>query len=192
MYDMRCSGECSGGGSGECSWQQASQQVTRCDKQARTQCDGVLDTTRPGPAGGWWEPFLRVWLLTNPPTPSVVALDPLRAAPLRLQVCDLAERYAPSPSWFVTIISEVFRLGGEHMDEADADRLMRLIAEQDDSLHASAVEAYLELLDGESGAAGAVALPAGAPRKKLPETILLVGGGRGLVGGGQGEGGGQG
>ncbi|GIL83137.1 hypothetical protein Vretimale_11456 [Volvox reticuliferus] len=101
------------------------------------------------------------------------------------KVCDLAERYAPSPAWFVTTISEVFRLGGEHVDEADAHRLVRLIAEQDASLHASAVEAYLELLDGESTAAaaaeavtatasGAVATTPGLPRKKLPETILLV------------------
>ncbi|GLC48271.1 hypothetical protein PLESTB_000077700 [Pleodorina starrii] len=98
------------------------------------------------------------------------------------KVCDLAERYAPSAAWFVTTISEVFRLGGEHVDEADAHRLVRLIAEQDAALHGSAVEAYLALLDAEIAAAhaaaaanaGAAALPAGAPRKKLPETILLV------------------
>lgn len=99
-------------------------------------------------------------------------------------MCDLAERYAPSPAWFVTTISEVFRLGGEHVDEADAHRLVRLIAQQDAALHASAVEAYLELLDGESavaaaassGSAGSVAPQPGVSRKKLPETILLVGG----------------
>ncbi|EFJ52222.1 hypothetical protein VOLCADRAFT_87158 [Volvox carteri f. nagariensis] len=100
------------------------------------------------------------------------------------KVCDLAERYAPSPAWFVTTISEVFRLGGEHVDEADGNRLVRLIAEQDASLHTSAVEAYLQLLDGESAAAtaapvgggggGAVPPPKGARRKKLPESILLV------------------
>ncbi|GLI59980.1 hypothetical protein VaNZ11_002038 [Volvox africanus] len=98
------------------------------------------------------------------------------------KVCDLAERYAPSPAWFVTTISEVFRLGGEHVDEADAHRLVHLIAEQDASLHASAVEAYLELLDGESAVASATeaatATASGTmtrlPRKKLPETILLV------------------
>ncbi|GIL65486.1 hypothetical protein Vafri_19255 [Volvox africanus] len=101
------------------------------------------------------------------------------------KVCDLAERYAPSPAWFVTTISEVFRLAGEHVDEADAHRLVRLIAEQDASLHASAVEAYLELLDGEnvisSGAEAVTATASGTvtttprlSRKKLPETILLV------------------
>lgn len=87
---------------------------------------------------------------------------------------DLAERYAPSPSWFVATISEVFRLGGEHVDEGVGHGLCRLIAEQDASLHASAVEAYLGLLDGAVGAAAAAGggvVPSG---KKLPETILLV------------------
>eukprot|EP00198_Chlamydomonas_reinhardtii_P002010 XP_001691346.1 epsilon-adaptin [Chlamydomonas reinhardtii] len=90
------------------------------------------------------------------------------------KVSDLAERYAPSPSWFVATISEVFRLGGEHVDEGVGHGLCRLIAEQDASLHASAVEAYLGLLDGAVGAAAAAGggvVPSG---KKLPETILLV------------------
>ncbi|KXZ54496.1 hypothetical protein GPECTOR_4g561 [Gonium pectorale] len=89
------------------------------------------------------------------------------------KVSDLAERYAPSPSWFVSTISEVFRLGGEHVDDGAAHRLTALIAEQDAELHGSAVEAYLALLDGEGGA-GAGGQQAGGPRKKLPETILLV------------------
>ncbi|GFR52797.1 hypothetical protein Agub_g15417, partial [Astrephomene gubernaculifera] len=88
------------------------------------------------------------------------------------KVSDLAERYAPSPAWFVSTLSEVFRLGGEHVDEGAAHRLVRLIAEQDAGLHGSAVEAYLGLLEAQGGeGAGA---PSAAPKKKLPETILLV------------------
>ncbi|KAG2486441.1 hypothetical protein HYH03_014888 [Edaphochlamys debaryana] len=88
------------------------------------------------------------------------------------KVCDLAERYAPSPAWFVTTLSEVFRLAGEHVDEGAAHGLCRLIAQQDEGLHAQAVEAYLGLLDGAvtTGPGGAVERAG----KKLPETILLV------------------
>mmetsp|Transcript_32614 Transcript_32614/g.72040 ORF Transcript_32614/g.72040 Transcript_32614/m.72040 type:complete len:1058 (+) Transcript_32614:132-3305(+) len=63
------------------------------------------------------------------------------------KVSELAERYAPSPSWFITVVSEVFELGGEHVEPQLAHSLMRLIAEQDEDLHRSAVDVYLKLLD---------------------------------------------
>ncbi len=73
-----------------------------------------------------------------PPLCVLVLLRTRSSAPgtSRTQVSDLAERYAPSPSWFVSTISEVFRLGGEHVDEAASHGLVRLIAEQDEGLHA--------------------------------------------------------
>ncbi|GAX83960.1 hypothetical protein CEUSTIGMA_g11384.t1 [Chlamydomonas eustigma] len=74
------------------------------------------------------------------------------------RVSELAERYAPSPTWFIAVVSEVFQLGGPHVESQLAHNLMHLIAEQDEDLHRSAVEAYLSLLD----------------KPKLPERLLEV------------------
>jgi AP-4 complex subunit epsilon-1 len=76
-------------------------------------------------------------------------------------VSELAERYAPSPAWFIRVVSEVFELGGEHVEPALAHSLMRLIAEQDEALHRSAVDIYARLLDAESSA-------------RLPDVLLQV------------------
>jgi hypothetical protein len=76
----------------------------------------------------------------------------------RLQVCELAERYAPDPRWFIGVLSEVFALGGDHVDEQLAHNLMRLVAEQEASLQRAAVGIYLEQLQ----------------RPKLPEILLRV------------------
>ena len=78
--------------------------------------------------------------------------------PPHAQVSELAERYAPSPAWFIRVVSEVFELGGEHTEPALAHSLLRLIAEQDTELHRGAVEVYLKLLD----------------KSKLPELLLQV------------------
>ncbi len=48
---------------------------------------------------------------------------------------ELAERYAPSPAWFIQVVSEVCELGGEHVEPGLAHSLTRLIAEQDTELH---------------------------------------------------------
>ncbi|KAL6753746.1 ARM repeat-containing protein [Haematococcus lacustris] len=77
------------------------------------------------------------------------------------KVSDLAERYAPSPAWFIKVLTEVFELGGEHVEPGLAHSLMRLIAEQDAALHASAVTTYLRLLDTPHAA-------------QLPDVLLQV------------------
>lgn len=74
------------------------------------------------------------------------------------KVSELAERYAPDPSWFIGVVSEVFELGGEHVEPQLAHNLMRLVAEQEDDLHKSAVDIYLDYLD----------------KPKLPEILLQV------------------
>ncbi|KAJ9511423.1 hypothetical protein QJQ45_029917 [Haematococcus lacustris] len=79
------------------------------------------------------------------------------------KVSDLAERYAPSPAWFIKVLTEVFELGGDHVEPGLAHSLMRLIAEQDAALHASAVTTYLRLLDTPHAA-------------QLPDVLLQVGG----------------
>jgi AP-4 complex subunit epsilon-1 len=53
----------------------------------------------------------------------------------QLQVAELAERYAPSPSWFIRVVSEVLQLGGDHLEAGVAHALCRLVAEQDAVLH---------------------------------------------------------
>lgn len=42
----------------------------------------------------------------------------------------LAERYAPSPHWFLTVSCQLFEAGGAAVDPALAHALMRLVAEQ--------------------------------------------------------------
>ncbi|MEW5297695.1 MAG: hypothetical protein WDW36_000882 [Sanguina aurantia] len=74
------------------------------------------------------------------------------------KVSDLAERYAPTPTWFITVVSEVFELGGEHVEAALGHNLCRLVAEQDAELHCSAVGVYLRLLE----------------RRTLPSSLLMV------------------
>jgi len=76
------------------------------------------------------------------------------------KVSELAERYAPSPTWFMTVISEVLELGGNHLEPALAHSLMKLIAEQDEDMHRSAVDIYTRLLD--------------APTTKMPDLLLQV------------------
>lgn len=103
--------------------------------------------------------------ITSPSSSPVSRLPrPHFHTPPHLQVSELAERYAPSPAWFIRVVSEVFELGGEHTEPALAHSLLRLIAEQDTELHRGAVEVYLKLLD----------------KSKLPELLLQVR--RGAVG----------
>ena len=70
------------------------------------------------------------------------------------EVTTCAERYAPSNSWYIQTMTNVFELGGELVREEVAHNLLRLIAEgsgeddeQDEELRRDAVETYLELLD---------------------------------------------
>lgn len=48
---------------------------------------------------------------------------------------ELAERYAPSPAWFIRVVSEVLELGGDHVEPGLVTSLTKLIAEQDEELH---------------------------------------------------------
>eukprot|EP00199_Chlamydomonas_sp_CCMP681_P000084 CAMPEP_0119112054 /NCGR_PEP_ID=MMETSP1180-20130426/38536_1 /TAXON_ID=3052 ORGANISM="Chlamydomonas cf sp, Strain CCMP681" /NCGR_SAMPLE_ID=MMETSP1180 /ASSEMBLY_ACC=CAM_ASM_000741 /LENGTH=978 /DNA_ID=CAMNT_0007099373 /DNA_START=53 /DNA_END=2989 /DNA_ORIENTATION=+ len=79
------------------------------------------------------------------------------------KVAELAERYAPSPSWFIRVVSEVLQLGGEHVGPGVAHALSRLVAEQDEELHRSAVQQYLKLLDAPSGTS-----------RHIPDALLQV------------------
>jgi hypothetical protein len=65
----------------------------------------------------------------------------------------LAEKFAPSHSWYIQTMNSVFERGGDLVDVAVAHNLMRLIAEgpsgddeQDNLLRAYACQSYLELL----------------------------------------------
>ncbi|KAI8465281.1 MAG: AP-4 complex subunit epsilon-1 [Monoraphidium minutum] len=75
------------------------------------------------------------------------------------KVCTLAERYAPDTTWFISTMAEVFELGGDTLPPSVAHNLMRLIAEQEESVQATAVSIFMRLLDR----------PAGRP---LPATLL--------------------
>lgn len=69
------------------------------------------------------------------------------------RITDAAERYAPSNSWYIHVMTTVFELGGELVRPDVAHGMMRLIAETgaddtdgDENLCHEAVESYLVLL----------------------------------------------
>lgn len=62
------------------------------------------------------------------------------------KVSEIAERYAPDSRWFMSIMTQLFRLGGDLVDMAQVQTLMRLIAEQDEELQQHAVDTYLQVL----------------------------------------------
>ena len=77
------------------------------------------------------------------------------------RICSIAERFAPSNSWYVKTITELFEIGGEFVSAEVAQNLMTLIAEgsgegedgedaeeADMLLRQTAVELYAAKLDG--------------------------------------------
>lgn len=82
--------------------------------------------------------------------------DPYMKKDLTGKICTIAERYAPNNAWYVRTITELFKIGGDMVDEAVATNLMSLIAEgtgnEDDDeeadmvLRKQAVELYVSIL----------------------------------------------
>lgn len=82
--------------------------------------------------------------------------DPYLKSDLTTKICNIAERYAPNNAWYVSTITELFRIAGDLVDPAVATNLMSLIAEgtgneEDDEeadmvLRKQAVELYVNLL----------------------------------------------
>ncbi len=67
------------------------------------------------------------------------------------KICTLAERYAPDTTWFIKTMAEVFELGGDTLPPSVAHDLMRLIAEQEEEVQATAVGIFMRLLDRPAG-----------------------------------------
>eukprot|EP00903_Cladosiphon_okamuranus_P015171 g14026.t1 len=70
------------------------------------------------------------------------------------RITQCAERFAPSNSWYVGVITKVFRLAGDMVKPEVAHNLMQLIAEgsgedeeADEALRRDAVDSYLDLLE---------------------------------------------
>lgn len=70
------------------------------------------------------------------------------------RITQCAERFAPSNSWYVGVITKVFRLAGDMVKPEVAHNLMQLIAEgsgedeeADVALRRDAVDSYLDLLE---------------------------------------------
>ena len=92
---------------------------------------------------------------------SLLMLGGVFARPLAFLLQDLvkritqcAERFAPSNSWYVGVITKVFRLAGDMVKPEVAHNLMQLIAEgsgedeeADVALRRDAVDNYLDLLE---------------------------------------------
>lgn len=74
------------------------------------------------------------------------------------RISDLAERYAPDTLWYVETMIEMFEAGGDTIPAHGEHNLMKLIAEQDEDLHKSAIEICLGLTD----------------KPKLPQKLLQV------------------
>lgn len=82
--------------------------------------------------------------------------DPYLKSDLTTKICNIAERYAPNNAWYVSTITELFRIAGDLVDPVVATNLMSLIAEgtgneEDDEeadmvLRKQAVELYVNLL----------------------------------------------
>lgn len=81
--------------------------------------------------------------------------DPHSKSETSTRIAELAERYAPDNSWFIEVMNNVFRLGGDAVDPVLGSNIMRIIAEgagdddeqADAELRSNAVSSYTELLD---------------------------------------------
>ena len=85
---------------------------------------------------------------------------------LTTRVCSVAERYAPSNSWYIKTITQLFEVSGDVVDQQVAQNLMSLIAEgtgeseeADMMLRSTAIEIYVQLLQDK-------------PPAKLPKILL--------------------
>jgi len=81
--------------------------------------------------------------------------DPHSKTETATRIAELAERYAPDNAWFIEVMNDVFKLGGDAVDPALGSTIMRIIAEgagdddesADAELRSNAVRSYTELLD---------------------------------------------
>jgi AP-4 complex subunit epsilon-1 len=55
--------------------------------------------------------------------------DPHSKSETSTRIAELAERYAPDNSWFIEVMNNVFRLGGDAVDPVLGSNIMRIIAE---------------------------------------------------------------
>lgn len=82
--------------------------------------------------------------------------DPYLKSDLTSKICTISERFAPNNTWYVSTITELFKIAGDLVDPDVATNLMSLIAEgtgnEDDDeeadmvLRKQAVELYVSLL----------------------------------------------
>jgi len=84
---------------------------------------------------------------------STTADDHIRSTIVR-QITDLAEKYAPSPMWFLKTITTLLKGAGDLVDDSAVFHLCRLIAQQDESLHRHAAAVYVDLLTSSVGSNG--------------------------------------
>mmetsp|Transcript_39384 Transcript_39384/g.111611 ORF Transcript_39384/g.111611 Transcript_39384/m.111611 type:complete len:951 (-) Transcript_39384:233-3085(-) len=81
--------------------------------------------------------------------------DPHNKAETSSRIAELAERYAPDNLWFIEVMNDVFKLGGDAVPLSLGTNTMRIIAEgageddqaADSQLRSNAVQSYLTLLD---------------------------------------------
>lgn len=92
--------------------------------------------------------------------------DPFLKQQLTKRVCSIAERYAPSNTWYIKTITQLFEVSGDMVDQQVAQNLMSLIAEgtgesdeADMLLRQTAIELYVQLLQDK-------------PPSKLPKILL--------------------
>lgn len=103
--------------------------------------------------------------MTNPANVEVIvdrlvanlrdAVDVFLRQDLVDRISEVAERFAPSTTWYVQVMTQVFELGGDLVKSSTASSVMRLIAEggddedeeADNEMRTDVVETYLELID---------------------------------------------
>eukprot|EP00529_Nitzschia_sp_RCC80_P003517 CAMPEP_0113489926 /NCGR_PEP_ID=MMETSP0014_2-20120614/26779_1 /TAXON_ID=2857 /ORGANISM="Nitzschia sp." /LENGTH=1047 /DNA_ID=CAMNT_0000383675 /DNA_START=147 /DNA_END=3290 /DNA_ORIENTATION=- /assembly_acc=CAM_ASM_000159 len=92
--------------------------------------------------------------------------DPFLKQQLTKRVCSISERYAPSNTWYIKTITQLFEVSGDMVEQQVAQNLMSLIAEgtgesdeADMLLRQTAIELYVQLLQDK-------------PPAKLPKILL--------------------
>eukprot|EP00397_Hematodinium_sp_SG-2012_P004969 GEMP01004985.1.p1 GENE.GEMP01004985.1~~GEMP01004985.1.p1 ORF type:complete len:979 (+),score=207.70 GEMP01004985.1:87-3023(+) len=105
-----------------------------------------------------------LYRMTNPANCEVIAdkllyhlkisVDAHLRRELVQRITALAERYAPNNEWYVSVMNQVFELGGDLVPVATAHDVIRLLSEgtgeneaQDDELRRFAVNSYVKLLE---------------------------------------------
>lgn len=99
---------------------------------------------------------------------------------LASKICQLADRFAPSHTWYVRIINEVLELGGGTLvPSATSHNLLRLIAEgptgnedEDEQFRREVVTGYIDSISRNYEIIPEPLLKVGAP--SLPHQLLRV------------------